>query len=160
MMSAPSLDQLDPEQLRRRLEEAEDTLRAIRQGEIDALGGGGIQAEEVFTLEGGTESYRAFMEAMDLGAAALDASKRLLYANNALCELLERSSQALHGQGLIAPSIPKRRRPSTLSSARSAPANKPRRSRSVGRAAIAICWSPPPPCGSGSAPASPSLSPT
>lgn len=101
-MSAESLSQLDTDQLRRRLEEAEDTLRAIRQGEVDALVVSGAQPEEIFTLEGGTESYRAFMEAMDLGAAALDQSKRLLYANNALCELLGRSSQSLHQDGLFA----------------------------------------------------------
>ncbi len=101
-MSASPLDQLDADQLRRRLEEAEETLRAIRQSEVDALVGGGTQSEEIFTREGGTESYRAFTEAMDLGAAALDSSKRLLYANNALCELLGRSSQNLHQSGLFA----------------------------------------------------------
>jgi two-component sensor histidine kinase len=101
-MSASPLDQLDADQLRRRLEEAEDTLRAIRQGEIDALVVGETELKEVFTLEGGTESYRAFMEAMDLGAAALDGAKRLLYANNALCELLQRSSESLCQDGLFA----------------------------------------------------------
>jgi len=89
-------------ELRRRLEEAEETLRAIREGEIDALvvrddrGG-----EGVFTLEGGTESYRAFMEAMDLGAAALDGSGRLLYANKSLCQLLGRSLEEMQAAGFL-----------------------------------------------------------
>jgi len=91
------------EDLQRRLEEAEETLRAIRDGEVDALViGGGPRLEEVFTLEGGTESYRAFMEAMDFGAAALDAEGRLVYANSALCDLLDRSSADLHESGLFA----------------------------------------------------------
>ncbi|MEW6257486.1 MAG: HWE histidine kinase domain-containing protein [Pseudomonadota bacterium] len=87
--------------LRRRLEEAEETLRAIREGEIDALVIRRAQSDEVFTLEGG-DSYRSFMEAMTLGAAALDASLKLLYANKALCEILDCSSEQLHSGGLFA----------------------------------------------------------
>jgi PAS domain S-box-containing protein len=88
-------------ELRRRLEEAEDTIRAIRDGEVDALVVRRTQDEEVFTLEGGTESYRAFMEAMDLGAAAFDQSSRLLYANAALCEVLGQSLADLQGHGVF-----------------------------------------------------------
>lgn len=101
-MSSISLEKMDAEQRRRRLEEAEEIIRAIRQGEIDALVIAGTQRDEVFTLEGGMESYRAFMEAMDLGAAALDSAGHLLYANGALCELIGRSLQELHDNGLFA----------------------------------------------------------
>ncbi|MGE3936021.1 MAG: sensor histidine kinase [Rhodospirillaceae bacterium] len=98
----PALSGLGFAELRRRLEEAEETLRAIREGEIDALvvrddrGGDGV-----FTLEGGTESYRSFMEAMDLGAAAFDAAGRLLYANKALCQLLGRSLGEMQAVGFL-----------------------------------------------------------
>lgn len=85
----PSSERITAE-LRRRLEEAEETIRAIREGEVDALVMRNPRDEdEVFTLEGGTESYRAFMEAMDVGAAAFDESSRLIYANRALLALLE-----------------------------------------------------------------------
>jgi len=85
--AAPS-ERLNAE-LKRRLEEAEDTIRAIRDGEVDALVmRNPSQQDEVFTLEGGTESYRAFMEAMDIGGAAVDTSGRVLYANKALCDLV------------------------------------------------------------------------
>lgn len=88
----PSSEQVTSE-LRRRLEEAEETLRAIRDGEVDALVmRNPADEDEVFTLEGGTESYRAFMEAMEIGAAAFDASGRLIYANRALIELLGASA--------------------------------------------------------------------
>jgi PAS domain S-box-containing protein len=90
------------EELRRRLEEAEDTLRAIREGEVDALVISGASAEEVFTLEGGVEAYRAFMEAMEFGAAALDSHGRLVYANHALGELLGRTAAELNASGLFA----------------------------------------------------------
>jgi PAS domain S-box-containing protein len=84
--------------LRRRLEEAEETLRAIREGEVDALVVRGSQQDEVFAL-GGQDSYRAFMEAMDIGAAALDADGKLIYANAALCSLLGHSAADLLQNG-------------------------------------------------------------
>lgn len=95
--SAPALSEAE---LLRRLEEAEETLRAIRDGEVDALVMRRSTEDTVFSLDG-QESYREFMECMDIGAAALDASGRLLYANSALCELLGRSAETLMEQGLI-----------------------------------------------------------
>ncbi len=86
--------------LRRRLDEAEETLRAIRDGEVDALVMRGEEQDEVFAL-GGQDSYRAFMEAMDIGAAALDGQGRLIYANAALCMLLGRSAKDLQREGIF-----------------------------------------------------------
>lgn len=99
-MTAEGIDTEEVVDLRRRLEEAEETLRAIRNGEVDALVVRGLRDDEVFTLEGGTESYRTFMEMMDTGAAAVDSSGRLLYANHALCGLLHRPLDDLQGQPL------------------------------------------------------------
>lgn len=93
----------DPQQtiaeLRRRLGEAEETLRAIRDGEVDALVVRGGTEDAVFTLEG-TESYRTFMETMDTGAAALDPDGRVLYANNALCSLAGTTLAEMQGKSL------------------------------------------------------------
>lgn len=97
MSEAPTAEVDD---LRRRLQEAEETLRAIQQGEVDALVVRGGEAEQVFHLVGGAESYRAFMESMDLGAAALDEHGRLLYANAALSALVGQPSDALARIGL------------------------------------------------------------
>ena len=92
----------DPDaDLHRRLAEAEETLRAIREGDVDALVVRGSEHDEVFAL-GGQDSYRTFMEAMDIGAAALDADGRLIYANAALCSLLGRSAKDLQRQGIAA----------------------------------------------------------
>jgi len=84
--------------LRHRLAEAEDTLRAIREGEVDALVVQGADAEEVFTIGGDSESYRTFMEAMEPGAAALDAEGRVLYLNSTLRRLLGRSLEDVQGK--------------------------------------------------------------
>jgi PAS domain S-box-containing protein len=89
------------EELQRRLDEAEATLRAIREGEVDALVMRGAEEDEVFAL-GGQDSYRAFMEAMDIGAAALDSEGRLIYANSALSSLLARSAKDLQQNGIFA----------------------------------------------------------
>jgi PAS domain S-box-containing protein len=89
-MAASATGEIDlsVEELKRRLDEAEETLRAIREGEVDALMVSNARnGDQVFTLEGDA-SYYAFMEAMDLGAAAFDEANRLLYANKALRQLL------------------------------------------------------------------------
>jgi len=90
----------DIHDLRRRLAEAEDTLRAIREGEADALVVRSDDRDEIFALSGGDDAYRAFMEAMDIGALALDAQGKLLYANAAVPELLGCDAGQLQGKGL------------------------------------------------------------
>lgn len=92
---------LTRDELEARLYEAEETLRAIREGEIDAVVIKGGATEQVFTLEGDGQSYRTFMEAMDIGAAAFDADGQLLYANQALCTLLDRPADGLSGPALL-----------------------------------------------------------
>ena len=62
-------DQLraENEELRARLEEAEDTLRAIRSGEVDALVVSGASGEQIFTLQGAEHIYRLLIEDMREG---------------------------------------------------------------------------------------------
>ena len=62
---------LQLEELRMRLEEAEETLRAIRKGEVDALVVSGPQGDQVYTLKGAEQPYRVFVETMNEGAATL-----------------------------------------------------------------------------------------
>lgn len=90
---------LSKDELYRRLEEAEDIIRAIREGEIDALViRKSSVTDEVFTLDG-NDSYRSFMEAMDIGAAAFDSHGNLLYCNGALCALLDVSKPSVADSG-------------------------------------------------------------
>jgi signal transduction histidine kinase/CheY-like chemotaxis protein len=67
--------------LRARLAEAEDTLRAIRQGEIDALVVEGPEGSRVYTLEGADEPYRILVEEMHEGTVVLTSRGDILYAN-------------------------------------------------------------------------------
>jgi len=102
-MSNEATPELDVAALQRRLYEAEETLRAIREGEVDAvvIRGADDLSDEVFTLEGGVESYRTFMEAMDPGAVALDEYLSVLYANGSLCALLGVSAETLQGRHFL-----------------------------------------------------------
>ena len=101
MTSASSSDKdLLIADLRLRLAEAEETLRAIRENEVDALVMRGHLDDEIFTIGGDPESYRTFMEVMEPGAAALDGSGRVLYANSTLTRLLGMSLAELQGRVL------------------------------------------------------------
>ncbi|MDE2404547.1 MAG: PAS domain-containing protein [Sphingomonadales bacterium] len=102
MTTADPLQDLPFDELRRRLAEAEETLRAIREGDADALVVRAADEDAVFALAGGDESYRALMEAMDIGAVALDGAQQVLYANAALCHLLGCTTAALQRDGLFA----------------------------------------------------------
>lgn len=81
--------------------EAEETLRAIREGEVDALVIRRAMMEEVFSLQGWEDSYRAFMETMDHGAAALGAQGEVLYANDVFCRFLGKPLSEIQGNALI-----------------------------------------------------------
>jgi PAS domain S-box-containing protein len=74
------------EELRRRLEEAEETLRAIRSGSVD-----GFLVEDgqrVYTLEGADRPYRMLIERMQQGALTLDAGGSIIYANHGFADLI------------------------------------------------------------------------
>ncbi|EIC21829.1 putative bifunctional diguanylate cyclase/phosphodiesterase [Thiorhodovibrio frisius] len=85
--------------LRARLAEAEETLRAIRNGDIDALVISNDQwlGERLFTLEGSDASYHALIESMSEGALVLTAEGLVYYANRRLGEMLKTPHQTLPG---------------------------------------------------------------
>ncbi|MGC1718988.1 MAG: hypothetical protein WA746_08375, partial [Isosphaeraceae bacterium] len=59
------------EDLRSRLEEAEETLRAIRRGEVDAVVVHEPGGDRVYTFQGADQAYRLLIEQMNEGAATL-----------------------------------------------------------------------------------------
>jgi PAS domain S-box-containing protein len=80
---------LELEELRQRLQEAEETLNAIRSGEVDALVVSGPSGEKVFTLEGAERPYRVLVESMNEGALSLSLDGTILYCNAAFARLTE-----------------------------------------------------------------------
>jgi hypothetical protein len=61
-----------------RLAAAEDTLRALRSGEADALVVPGAGGDQIFTLRGAEHSYRVLIEDMNEGALTLSAEGVIL----------------------------------------------------------------------------------
>src|ERR1700751_1534068 len=79
---------LELEELRQRLQEAEETLEAIRGGEVDALVVSGPGGEKVFTLEGAEHPYRVLVESMNEGAISLSNDGTILYGNSAFARMV------------------------------------------------------------------------
>ncbi len=75
--------------LRLRLAEAEETLRAIRDGEVDALMGSGKKGKQVFSLAGAEHAYRMLIEAMNEGALTLTTEKMILYSNQCFARMVK-----------------------------------------------------------------------
>ncbi len=76
-------------ELRARLAEADETLRAIRHGEVDTVMVAGKQGRQVFTLQGAELAYRALIESMNEGALTLTADKTILYANQCFARFVK-----------------------------------------------------------------------
>jgi PAS domain S-box-containing protein len=90
-------------ELRARLHELEETLRAIRSGQVDALvvyapDGG----DRVFTLQGAEHPYRVLVEAMNEGAATMTSDGLVLFANQHFARMLDIPLEKLIGSPLSA----------------------------------------------------------
>lgn len=75
-------------ELRARLQEAEETLDAIRQGEVDAVVVGGPSGTRVYTLENADRPYRVLVEKMQEGAVTLSRDGTILYCNERFAGLV------------------------------------------------------------------------
>lgn len=77
----PSKEMRDTQELKARVEELEETLRAIRTGEVDAVLVSSSQGDQVFTLQGAEHPYRLLVETIEEGAATLSDDGTVLYSN-------------------------------------------------------------------------------
>ena len=100
----PVLDNRSAEQriaeLTARLEEAEETLRAVRAGEIDAFIVQGPRGEQVFSLRSTEQPYRTLIEEMQEGAAILTTAGDVVYCNRQLATLLAIPLEDMIGRAL------------------------------------------------------------
>jgi PAS domain S-box-containing protein len=88
---------LELDELRQRLQEAEETLDAIRSGEVDALVVSGPDGEKVFTLEGAEHPYRVLVESMNEGAVSLSRERTILYCNSSFARMVGVSLDRIMG---------------------------------------------------------------
>lgn len=88
------------EELRARLDEANETLRAIREGEVDAVIVSGSRGEQVFSLVGSDSIYRLIVETMKEAAFTVTFDGTILYCNARLGEFLSRPIEQIIGRSL------------------------------------------------------------
>ncbi|MEI6435666.1 MAG: PAS domain S-box protein [Bacteroidota bacterium] len=88
---------LENEELRSRLTEAEETLNAIRNGEVDAILVDGPGGDQVFTLASAETPYRIIVEEMNEGAVSISKNGTILYCNRRCAELLALKPEQIVG---------------------------------------------------------------
>ncbi len=74
--------------LESRLQEAEETLRALGSGEVDAIVASGGKGERVYTLKGADEAYRVMVQNMAEGAVTLSLEGLILFSNEQFASML------------------------------------------------------------------------
>src|SRR5664280_566253 len=109
--------------LRARLAEAEDALRAIRGGDVDGVLVAGQEGNRVYTLTGADRIYRQLIETMSEGAVTLSADGVILYCNVRLAEMLGRPLDQVLGTALrnYLPPADQQALDASLTAARTAP---------------------------------------
>src|SRR6185369_5308487 len=75
-------------ELKQRLEEAEETLRAIREGEVDALVVDGPRGEVIYTMTSADYPYRLMIDEMNEGAVSVSPDAFILYSNRNFASIL------------------------------------------------------------------------
>ncbi len=92
--------------LKNRLAAAEETLAAIRGGQVDAVLVSGPAGDRVLTLSGAENGYRVFVEAMSEGAVTVAPDGTIFYCNRGFATILDRPLDHLIGSSfrdLVAP---------------------------------------------------------
>ena len=88
------------EQLRHRLHAAEDALRALRAGEVDALLVTAAGKERVVTLQGAELPYRVLLDQMYAGAVTLTPDGVIVYSNRRFADIVRTPLARVIGSAL------------------------------------------------------------
>ena len=78
------------ELLRNRLREAQETMVAIRGGEVDAVVVSGARGAQIYSLAGAEHPYRVYVERMQEGAVTVSPDGLVLYCNQRFADLAGR----------------------------------------------------------------------
>jgi two-component system CheB/CheR fusion protein len=77
------------EELRLQLQEANDTIEAIRTGQVDALVVSNESGHQLYTLKSADHTYRLFIERMKEGAVTLNKDEIILYSNSQFASMVD-----------------------------------------------------------------------
>lgn len=92
--------------LQDRLAEAEETLRALRSGEVDAVVASGPDGDQIYTLRGADKAYRVMVQGMAEGAVTLTPAGLILFANEQFGTMVRAPLERVIGsqlQNFVAP---------------------------------------------------------
>src|SRR4030095_6774659 len=85
------------EELRLQLQEANDTIEAIRTGQIDALVVSTEEGPQLYTLKSADHTYRVFIEKMKEGAVTLNRDEIISYSNSQFASMVNLSLSEVIG---------------------------------------------------------------
>jgi len=88
-------------ELRLRLDEPEQIIRAIRYGEVDAFVVTDRHGEQIYSLRSADLLYRRMIEDMSDGAVALETSGLIVYCNRCFANLVGGDPAALFGTSIL-----------------------------------------------------------
>ena len=111
MSSDPERLEEENRELRSRNRELEETLDAIRSGEVDAIVVSRGEKQQVYALEGADHPYRVLVENIQEGALTLTATGLILYANTAFAAMRNLPLSAILGSPLADHIAPQDRAP-------------------------------------------------
>src|SRR5215471_20595383 len=80
---------LQIQELKNRLEEAEQLIEAIKAGEVDAFAITNQTGAEIYTLQTGDYAYRVLIEEFREGAVNCTKEGLIVYTNTYFCNLLK-----------------------------------------------------------------------
>ncbi len=87
--------------LRQQLGEANDTIEAIRTGQVDALVVQGADGHQLYTLKSADQTYRVFIEKMIEGAVTINHQNIIVYCNSKFASMVGLSSSNILGLSFL-----------------------------------------------------------
>ena len=86
--------------LRESLREAQETLDAIRSGEVDAVVVSGAKGNQIYSLTSAEQPYRIYVERMQEGAVTVSADGLILYCNQKFADMMQLPLERVIGSQL------------------------------------------------------------
>lgn len=94
------------EELKQQLQEANETIEAIRTGQVDAIIVEGENGHQLYSLKSADHTYRVFIEKMTEGAITLNNEGLIMYCNSQFATMVNSSLSQIVGvpfENFIAP---------------------------------------------------------
>jgi PAS domain S-box-containing protein len=91
---------IENEELSSRLTEMEEAIRAIRNGEVDAIMVSGDKGEQIYSVSSAETPYRTFIEKMSEGAVTLTREGTILFCNQRFAELVKSPYEKVIGTSI------------------------------------------------------------